>query len=165
MSIIDHAVRIFLATLVLICAAAGAQEKQPGQNDLHLSPQLTELLRAEMRTLLAGIQSIASGIATADWNAVADLGAQMRASYIADQKLTPALREELETSLPEHFKRLDSDFHHEAGRLEAAAASHDSQLVTFHYYRLLETCTTCHALYAAARFPGFRPAVENVHHH
>lgn len=115
MRILNHTVRSILVMMVLICASASAQEKQPAQHDLHLSPQLTELLRAEMRALLNGIQSIASGIATADWKAVADNSAQIRASYILDQKLTPALREELETSLPEHFKRLDSDFHLEAG--------------------------------------------------
>jgi hypothetical protein len=145
--------------------SAGAQETGSTQNDLHLSPQLADLLRAEMRALLTGIQSIASGIATADWKSVASKGAQIRASYILDQKLTPSQREELDTALPEHFKRLDSDFHLEAGKLEAAATSHDSQLVTFHYYRLIETCTDCHAQYAVSRFPGFRPPVKNTHRH
>jgi hypothetical protein len=151
--------------MVLICASASAQEEQPTQNDLHLSPQLADLLRAEMRALLTGIQTIASGIATADWKTVADKSAQIRTSYILDQKLTPVLREELDNSLPEHFKRLDSNFHLEAGKLGAAATSHDSQLATFHYYRLLESCTTCHALYASSRFPGFRSTAERVHHH
>ena len=165
MRILDHAVRIFLVPMVLICTSASAQEKQPAQHDLHLSPQLAELLRAEMRALLTGIQAIASGIASADWKTVADNSAQIRTSYILDQKLTPALREELDDSLPEHFKRLDSNFHLEAGKLEAAATSYDSQLATFHYYRLLESCTTCHALYASSRFPGFRSSAGRVHHH
>ena len=165
MTITIHTVRILCATMILICASANAQEKQPAQDGLHLSPQLAELLRAEMRALLTGIQSIVSGIATADWKSVADKSAQIRASYILDRKLTPAQRAELTASLPEHFKRLDSDFHLEAGKLEAAAMSRDSQLATFHYYRLLETCTTCHALYAASRFPGFRSAAERVHRH
>lgn len=161
----NHTVRIFFVTMILICASASSQEKQPTQHDLHLSPQLAELLRAEMRALLTGIQSIASGIVTADWKTVADKSTQIRESYILDQKLTPALRGELETSLPEHFKRLDSDFHLEAGKLEDAATNHDAQLVTFHYYRLIETCTTCHALYAASRFTGFGSAAERVHRH
>jgi len=161
----DRTTLIFLVTMVFGCMTVNAQETPSAQNDLHVSPELTELLRAEMRALLTGIQSIASGITTADWKTVADKSAQIRASYILDQKLTPAQREELDTSLPEYFKRLDSDFHIEAEKLEAAATNHDSQLVTFHYYRLIETCTTCHAIYAASRFPGFKPSTENAHRH
>jgi hypothetical protein len=161
----DRTTFIFLVTMVFGCMSAGAQETRSTQNDLHLSPQLADLLRAEMRALLIGIQSIASGIATADWKTVADKSAKIRASYILDQKLTPGQREELDTLLPEYFKRLDSDFHIEAEKLEAAAAYHDSQIVTFHYYRLIETCTTCHAIYATSRFPGFKPSTENAHRH
>jgi len=161
----DRTTCIFLITMVFGCLSANAQAPYSVQNDLHLSPQSIELLRAEMRALLTGIQSIASGIATADWKSVADNSAQIRASYILDQKLTPAQREELDTALPEYFKRLDSDFHHEARKLEAAATNHDAQLSAFHYYRLLETCTTCHAIYAVSRFPGFKPSTENAHRH
>lgn len=165
MNILNRTTFIFLITMVFGCVSAKAQEPHSAQNDLQLTPQLMELLRAEMQALLTGIQSLATGIATADWKNVADISAQIRASYILDQKLTPAQREELNTSLPEHFKRLDSDFHLEAKKLEAAATSHDQQLVTFHYYRLIETCTDCHALYAALRFPGFKPSTEATHGH
>jgi cytochrome c556 len=151
--------------MVFGCVSANAQEPHSAQNDLHLSPELMGLLRAEMRALLTGIQSLATGIATADWSSVADTSAQISASYILDQKLTPAQREELGTSLPEHFKRLDSEFHLEAEKLEAAATNHDAQLVTFHYYRLIEACTTCHAIYAVSRFPGFSLSTESVHRH
>jgi len=165
MNIPNPAACIILMTVAFGCVSANAQETHLQQNDLLLSPELTELLREEMRALLAGIQSIASGIATADWKSVADKSAQIRASYILDQKLTPVQRKELNTSLPEHFKRLDSDFHLEAKKLEAAATSHDRQLASFHYYRLIETCTDCHALYASSRFPGFKPTTEATHGH
>ena len=161
----DRTTFIFLITMVFGCVSANAQEPHIKQNDLQLSPELMELLRAEMRALLTGVQSLATGIATADWKSVAENSAQISASYILDQKLTPAQREELGTSLPEHFKRLDSEFHLEAEKLEVAATNHDAQLVTFHYYRLIETCTTCHAIYAVSRFPGFRLSTESVHRH
>ena len=92
----DRTTFIFLVTMVFGCMSAGAQETRSTQNDLHLSPQLADLLRAEMRALLIGIQSIASDIATADWKTVADKSAKIRASYILDQKLTPGQREELD---------------------------------------------------------------------
>lgn len=161
----DRTAFIFLITMLLGCVSADAQAPHSAQNDLHLSPVLMELLRAEMRALLTGMQSLATGIATADWKSVTENSARIRASYILDQKLTLAQREELDTSLPEHFKRLDSDFHLEAKKLEAAAATRDSQLAAFHYYRLMETCTTCHALYAVSRFPGFKSSTGDAHHH
>jgi hypothetical protein len=165
MMFLNRTTGILLLTMVFGCMPVIAQEPHPVKNDLQLSPELFELLRAEMRSLLAGIQTLATGIATAEWKSVADKSAQIRASYILDQKLTPAQRKELDTSLPEQFKRLDSDFHLEAKKLEAAATNHDEQLAAFHYYRLLETCTDCHAKYAVSRFPGFKPSAEGAHDH
>lgn len=158
-------------TLLIFCVlfmgtgTVNAQEKHTRKSELHLSPELIELLRTEMRSLLGGIQSISAGIATADWKRIADTSAQIKASYILKQKLTHAQKKELDTALPEHFKRLDSQFHLEAGKLEAAALNHDAQLTAFHYYRLIESCTTCHTLYAPSRFPGFSPARKHTHEH
>ena len=101
----------------------------------------------------------------ADWKSVANTGAQMRASYILDKKLTAAQRKELGTSLPEHFKRLDADFHLESKKLEEAATNHDAQLSAFHFYRLIETCTACHSIYATSKFPGFTPTIKHTHDH
>jgi len=165
MIFLKHTTFIFLITMVFCYVPASAQEPHPAKNDLQLSPELIEVLRAEMRALLTGIQSLAAAIATADWKNVADTSAQIRASYILDQKLTPAQRNELNVSLPEYFKRLDSGFHLEAKKLEAAATNRDEQLATFHYYRLIESCTACHAIYAVSRFPGFKPSGEATHEH
>lgn len=154
-----------LCVMMLYVIPVRAQEASAAKNDLQLSAGLIELLRDEMRSLLDGVKSLPAGIATADWRRVADISAQIRKSYILDQELTAAQKHELETSLPEHFKRLDSEFHNEAMKLEAAAAEHDAQLASFHYYRLIETCTTCHAIYAPSRFPGFSPAVTHTHEH
>lgn len=156
---------IFLGTFSLNVGLVSAQEVPVAKSDLELSPELMELLRAEMRALLSGVQSLPVGIATADWKSVADASGQIGASYILDQKLTPAQKKELNTSLPEHFKRLDAHFHLEAKKLEAAAANHDAQLSAFHYYRLIETCTACHTIYAPSKFPGFSPDAKHEHNH
>jgi len=157
-------IRIALVALAL-ATSAGAQDAPAEGQELKLSPELMDLLRTEMRALLTGVQGIPVGIATAGWKAVAETGAQIRESYILSQNLTEAQKAELEESLPEHFKRLDAEFHREAQRLETAATRHDAQLSTFHYYRLLETCTACHSLYAPSRFPGFGRRVEEPHGH
>ena len=149
---------LILGMLCICVGPVNAQEAITTKNDLGLSPELIQLLRAEMRELLGGIQSIPVGIATADWESVATTSARIRGSYILEQELTPAQKNELDTSLPEHFKRLDSHFH-----LEAAAVNHDAQLSAFHYHRLIETCTACHALYAPSRFPGFSEEKKHAH--
>lgn len=156
---------IFISAVALGSVSVSAQEVSSDKHDLRLSPQLMELLRAEMRALLSGVQSLPAAIAMADWKSIADTSVQIRVSYILDQKLTPAQRKELGTALPGHFKRLDSEFHFEAKKLEAAAMNHDAQLTAFHYYRLIEACTTCHSTYAVSRFPGFSPAKEGGHAH
>lgn len=157
--------RLLVGGLLLAGLSAGAEERAPAGHALELSPGLTALLRAEMGHILEGVQSIPAGIATADWKSVADTGAQISASYIFNSKLTPAQRHELHSALPAHFQRLDASFHAEADKLATAARSHDAQLTAFHYYRMLDTCTACHALYAGERFPGFAPATPADHHH
>jgi hypothetical protein len=156
---------VFLSVVMLSVVSASAQETPSAKNDLKISAELLEMLRAEMRALLTGVQSLPAGIAMADWKSVANTGAQMRASYILDKKLTAAQRKELGTSLPEHFKRLDADFHLESKKLEEAATNHDAQLSAFHFYRLIETCTACHSIYATSKFPGFTPTTKHTHDH
>lgn len=156
---------LFLALLSLAAGAVDAREVSATKSDLPLSPELIELLRSEMRALVAGIQFLPVGISTADWKSVASTGRQIAGSYILEQQISPAQKAELDASLPAHFKRLDADFHQEAEKLEAAAMNHDAQLAAFHYYRLIEACTTCHTLYAPSKFPGFSAAAEPVHAH
>jgi hypothetical protein len=100
-------------------------------------------------------QGLALAIAIGDWSSIQSTSTSIRESYIMEKKLTPAQAEELERALPQRFKELDAEFHLRAQRLGAAAAAHDAELVAYHYSRLIESCTTCHAAYAGTRFPGF----------
>lgn len=156
---------ILVGVLAFGMAPIHAQEAAPGKDNIQLSSPVMELLRTEMRALLDGIQSLPAGIATADWENVAETSAQIGNSYILQQQLTPAQRTELGQSLPEYFKQLDTGFHLEAKKLEAAAIKRDAQLSTFHYYRLIEACSVCHARYASSRFPGFSHTKKEHHTH
>ncbi len=147
-----------VATLTASAAYAHSAEARAVSKDVNLSPALRGLLSAEMREISAGVQGIALSIATGDWKSIQETSAKIRASYIMEKKLTPAQAEELEKALPEQFKQLDAEFHRRAGRLGAAAAAHDAELVTFHYSRLLESCAGCHSQFARSRFPGFSSA-------
>ncbi|MCJ7556667.1 MAG: hypothetical protein MUP90_07105 [Gammaproteobacteria bacterium] len=133
--------------------------------EVQLSPDLLALLRAEMVEITGGMQGITYYLASADWHSIQETSEKIRDSYIMNMKLSAAQGEELEQALPERFKQLDAEFHHRAGKLGAAAAAHDAELVVFQYSRLLETCTVCHAAYAGSRFPGFGSDVLTEHAH
>jgi hypothetical protein len=165
MDSVKRLVFILLVAPATSMVSAGPGEAPAQQHGLVLSPDLMELLRAEMRELLKGVQHLAAGIATADWMKVAETSARISASYLLNRKLTPAQKTELAVSLPEHFRRLDANFHHEAEKLQSAAGNHDAQQAAFHYYRLIDTCTVCHTAYAVSRFPGFAPTAEEAHRH
>jgi cytochrome c556 len=157
-------VLVVLLYMAVAVSVASAQEDQNDLESVQLSPPLMELLRAEMQAVLKGIQSLPAGIATANWHSVASTAEQISGSYLFEQKLTPAQRSELASHLPEYFRKLDAQFHLQARKLEAAARNHDSQLAAFYYYRLLDSCTTCHSAYASSKFPGFGHR-EEAHHH
>jgi hypothetical protein len=149
--------------------AGGAQEPHGAAAPapaLALSPELTELLREEMRGIASGVQTLVTAIATGEWKTIADTSTRIRASYIMEQKLTAAQKEELETALPEVFKLMDANFHREAGNLGRAAEARDAELTSFYFYRMLESCVACHSAYATTRFPNLAAgAAGEAHQH
>ena len=112
-----------------------------------------------------GVQKVPVAIAQADWEVLHQTGESIRSSYIMAKALTKEQIEILESSLPERFKLLDSEFHARAGRLAQAAQARDFELASYHYSRLIESCASCHSLYAKARFPGFGPVEKHGHQH
>lgn len=160
-----------LATILVIGSLfSGAAHTYAAEHDappqgIHLSPDLLNLLRAEMREIAGGVQGMALSVATADWKSIQETSARIRDSYIMEKKLTPTQAGELEKVLPGQFKQLDAEFHQRAEKLGEAAAAHDPELVVFHYSRLVESCASCHAAFASKRFPGFAPAAPQDHHH
>lgn len=140
-------------------------EPHISRQDIKLSPDVLNLLRAEMNEIAGGVQSIALSLATADWKSIHETSLKIRDSYIMKKKLTPAQAKELEQALPARFKQLDAEFHQRAEKLAAAATTHDSDLTAFQYSRLIENCTLCHSEYAKSRFPGFSSPTQQEHHH
>src|SRR5713101_2101793 len=117
-----------LTTIVIIVSSIGVsavhtsgEEPPVPHHAVELSPSLLNLLRAEMRELAGGVQSVALALATADWKTIQDTSSRMQASYIMEKKLTPAQAKELAQALPAQFKQLDAEFHQRAARLAAAA--------------------------------------------
>ena len=156
---------IVIGSLVAVTANTRAAESHAPSRVIVLSPELLNLLTEEMREVAAGVQGVALSLASGDWKSIEETSARIQASYIMEKKLTASQARELQQALPAHFKQLDAEFHSRAGRLGAAAAAHDSELVAFHYSRLIESCAACHAAYAGQRFPGFSTPVQQGHHH
>lgn len=163
--------KVFLTALLLssgmLCAGLpkAMAEAPDARQDIELPPALLELLRAEMREITAGTQSMAVALVTGDWASIAETSTRIRDSYIMQQQLTPEQIETLERALPDGFQQLDRAFHGRAERVGAAATAHDAERVAYELSRLLETCAACHAAYAKTRFSGFpAPAVHGDHH-
>ena len=152
-------------TLAIASTAIPAEAPEHTAETLSLPPELIALLQAEMREITIGVQKVPVAIAQADWEVLHQTGESIRSSYIMAKALTKEQIEILESSLPERFKQLDSEFHARAGSLAQAAQARDFELASYHYSRLIESCANCHSLYAKTRFPGFAPVEEHGHQH
>ena len=160
--------QMFLAVLgiMFICSTtAYAQEPPASPNDLQLSQEVRSMLQAEMREIAVAVQAVAVSLATGNWESIETISENIRASYVMEKNLTDSQRHELEDRLPDYFKRLDAEFHARAAKLGLAAAAHDAETVAFQYYRLVESCATCHATFATTRFPGFSSISPEKHQH
>jgi hypothetical protein len=74
-----------------VAVAAQAPERHGGEEGLPLSPALMELLRAEMREITGGVQSLPLAIATGDWATTTQTSRTIQRSYLMEQHLTEAL--------------------------------------------------------------------------
>jgi len=118
-----------------------------------------------MREIAGASQAVVMSFVMGDWQSIQRISEQIRASYVMERNISESQKQELEDKLPDHFKRLDAEFHARAERLGSAAAAEDPEIIAFHYYRMLETCTTCHAEFAKSRFPGFSSEAPEAHQH
>jgi len=136
----------------------------PPANPLQLSPDLRDLLRQEMNAILQGMQALMPAIVTGNWQSVADIGDRIQHSYIMQQQLTDPQRQELQQALPAGFLELDQSFHHAAGMLAHAAQQHNAEVVNFYFYKLTDTCVSCHSRFAGDRFTGLAGAADEAGH-
>jgi len=131
------------------------------KNGIHLPEDLRKALRKEMLAVQDGMIKLVPAIAGGDWATVSRTADNIKKTYIMKQKLTQAQLKELHSALPAGFKRLDHRFHETAGRLALAAERKDAELAVFYFYKLNESCVTCHSTYATQRFPAFNKNAEH----
>ena len=163
--------RLLIAICLFVPLQALAEDIAPHGSDassnqaLRLSPELREILVAEMLAVQDGMKSLIPAISSGNWHAIAEIGRKIHDSYIMKQKLSKSQVEELHRSLPVGFLELDHSFHHFAGMLAHAAEQKNADVVNFYFFKLNEACVTCHAKFAAHRFPGFARGGDHEEHH
>ncbi len=140
-----HVPALVLCILVVIPDAGITEtshihEAPPASIALDLSPGLHQLLKQEMVAIQAGIQSLVPDITSGNWAGAAETGKHLQDTYIFNQKLTQAQREELHQKLPPAFRELDQSFHQAAGMLAQAASLKNPDVVSFYYYKLVDGC-------------------------
>jgi hypothetical protein len=119
-----------------------------------LSPGLQNLLSQEMRQLQKGMMEILPLYVSGKWVGIASIASKMENSYIFKKSLTEEQAYELHARLPRAFIELDQQFHYLSGMLEQAANDEKSELVSFYYSKMSDTCLSCHTRYATHRFPA-----------
>ena len=138
-----------ITALILFTSTNAADPVGP-----NLTPRLKGLLADEMQQVAAATSDLALAITTGDHATVHRLSNAVRDSFILKQSLTEQDKKDLMSAVPPEFVALDRHFHGLAGKLANEAEKKNSELQNFYFSRMLETCTTCHARFAADRFPG-----------
>lgn len=131
---------------------------------LDLGPDLQLLLKEEMNAVQKGMQDLLPLIAAGEWPAVSTIAARMQQTYIMHQKLSPEQMSQLHQALPAEFIAQDQGFHQMAGMLAHVAEARQLELVTFYYYKLTESCVSCHARFATHHFPALAPPAKDQDH-
>lgn len=152
-------------TPLALAADHGHHEGPVTDHGIQISSDLKNLLNQEMAAIQKGMMALIPAISAGHWEEVATIGKNIKASFIMKQKLTKAQKEELHRVLPPDFIERDQAFHSSAGMLAHAAEMKNSDVVNFYFYKLNEACVSCHAKYAAGRFPGLVKASDEDGHH
>jgi hypothetical protein len=131
-----------------------------------LSPELRALLKQEMLAIEDGMKNIIPAFASGNLSEVSKIAGAISRSFILKQKITDVQKHELHEKLPKGFIQKDQQFHKYAGMLEHVSKENHTELVSFYYSKLLESCVGCHSEYASHKFPAFiNKVVEKEHHH
>lgn len=155
---------LLLSFLLIPCFALAEHPNTPAQTKGIIPTELRPLLIKEMQAIDAGMARLSSAVATGDWAEIAQIGHAIKNTYILQQQLTKQQRHQLHSSLPAAFKKLDHQFHYYAGMLHHVAKERDLDLVHFYVYKMNESCTACHAQFAAQRFTGFNEPNKHKKH-
>ena len=145
---------VLLLTVGIIFNVSGGNV-EADRAGINLSKKLRRILSAEMNAVQKGMTDIVIAIPAAKWDDIITTTRKMREGYIIKKKLSEKEMEEFNKSLPSGYKAIDDEFGKTADQLMQAAERHNGEQVNFYFYKLNETCISCHTKYANKRFPNF----------
>lgn len=161
---------LFVALISTV--SLNAYSEHQGENEVvggveKLSPELRALLKQEMQAIQQGMQQMVPAFVSGDLEEVSAIAGNIKSSFIMKQKITSAQKHELHKKLPKDFIAKDQQFHKYAGMLEHVSEEGHTELVSFYYSKMLESCVGCHSAHATHRFPLLKnvPAKNGSEHH
>lgn len=147
--------KYFLAVITsMVCASAMAQQTDKTFDSSQLSPKSRALLIAEMNGIKTAMGNLVEPLVSGDWKTIEQLASNIEQSFVFKQQVTPEIKQDLMAKLPDGFKLLDRSFHQYAASLSQAARDKDREQTAFYFYKMLDTCQSCHSRYASQRFSG-----------
>ena len=154
---------VYLVLILLVCFVPRTYSE--GVHEL--SEETRALLKAEMNEIAAGMHELFDAYYSGNLEKVSKIAKNIEQSYILKQKLTVEQKKELQSTLPAGFKKIDQQFHYNAGMLSHAADRQKVELVGFYYSEVSKGCLSCHSNYAQERFGHIKPndGVPGGHHH
>ena len=155
-----------IAMLLVTLTGAVSSDAYSESEVESLSPELRILLQQEMLAIQQGMQTIVPAFASGNLAEVSDVAGKISRSFILKQRITDAQKHELHAKLSTGFILKDQQFHKYAGMLERVSKEGHTELVSFYYSKLLESCAACHSEHANHRFPVFsHQSAKDGHHH
>jgi hypothetical protein len=125
-----------------------------------LPAQVQGLVRSEMTRLETDMQRLLAFIARGNGAAAATLARQIERAAVVEPA-APGEERRLHADLPRGFIERDRAFHRRAGTLAEALEDGDFATASKTYAAMTRMCVSCHALYAAHRFPTLAGAAED----
>ncbi len=152
-------------TLLMVFVSSISINSYADKSIEQLSPELRVLLKQEMLAVQEGMQKMVPAFVSGNYKEVSEVAGKIKNSFIMKQKITSEQKHELHKKLPKDFIVKDKQFHKYAGMLQHVSEEGHTELVSFYYSKLLDSCVGCHSVHAKHRFPLFRNAVEKSGHH
>ena len=141
---------ILLATVLFSTIAMAT----PDTSVTKLSDETKNLFKAEMSFIKGGMDEILYAMISGDDEKIQEVASEIRDSFIFTKSLKPHNVKEIKT-LPKKFFEYDLELHGGAAELAAAAEFNDKEAIQKSYFKMVNSCTKCHATFATHRFTNF----------
>lgn len=142
--------------VLLVCSiSVAATANDPAETEVgsQLSPKLRGLLLQEMNAVLGATKVIVDALVRGEHEVVAEQAQAIHDSFIMQQQMTAADKEDLLGTVPATFLKRDRAFHQLAGSLAEAARQEDSEAQQRLFSQTVNACVDCHSAHAQDRFP------------